>query len=191
VAQTAATADAKNKKKRNKHTEEAAQKPGKKEKIRFGRAPEETLPSAAGPTETEDAGAVTQAGGDTQTANAEQEPINPLEYSAPPEKKTRFSDRARVEKHHKKKAKAEKKDVLAPEPPTAAEVADRQTQSTPLGLAGDTSKKKKKNATTVGEKTRFSEVKRKENEEKKQEPPPVPTPIAPVAGAPAPATAPQ
>jgi len=186
AAQVSAAAEAKQKKKHDKQTEVASQKPGKKEKIRFGRAPEETLPTAAGPTQTEDAGAVTQ---DAQ--NAEQEPINPLEYSPAPLKKTRFSDRARVEKQQKKKDKTPAKDALAPEPPTAQEVADRQTQSAPLGLAGDTSKKKKKKATTVGEKTRLSDQKRKENQEKNQTPPPEPTPIAPVSGAPAPATAPK
>ncbi len=47
-------------------------KPGKKEKIRYGKAPQETLPSAA-KVNTEDAGAVQQA------ANTTPEPVNPLE----------------------------------------------------------------------------------------------------------------
>jgi hypothetical protein len=53
---------------------------------------------------------------------------------------------------------------MAPAAPDAAEVADRQTQASPLGLAGDTSKKKKKAATTTGDKTRLSGKKKKNSE---------------------------
>lgn len=172
----------KSKKKHLTKAEEASMKPGKKEKIRFGKAPQETLPKAVS-SQTEDAGAMPQ-----ETANTAPEPETSFESPAPPEKKTRLSDRARQPKHHK--AKSPKKDALAPEPPDAAEVADRQTQSAPLGLAGDTASKKKKKSTTTGEKTRLSDEKKKTSAEKEQ-PPPQPTPIAPVPGAPAPATAPQ
>ena len=46
------------KKKKDKKEEAATEKPGKKEKIRFGQAPRETLPSATTNSATEDAGAV-------------------------------------------------------------------------------------------------------------------------------------
>jgi peptidyl-prolyl cis-trans isomerase SurA len=159
-----------------KPADAASMKPGKKEKIRYGQAPTKTLPN--GPeTPTEDAGAVAQ----------NNEPVNPLEAPAAPEKKTRFSDRAKQPKEPK--AKGAKADPLAPSAPDAAEVADRQTQSAPLGLGGDTaSKKKKKNSTTTGDKTRLSD--KKQTEEQKQEAAPAPTPIPAVPGAPAPSTAP-
>ena len=52
-------------------------------------------------------------------------------------------------------------DPNAPPPPDAAEVADRQTQSAPLGLGGNTAVKKKTKATTVGQKTRLSDKNKK------------------------------
>ena len=88
-------------------------------------------------SQTEDAGAVPAGNRD-----AAAEPDNPLENAAPPEKKTRFSDRARGPKQ--KKTSAPQKDALAPAPPDAAEVADRQPQSAPLGLGGTTVSEKEK-----------------------------------------------
>ncbi len=179
LEQVSATKPEKQKKKSK--ADQASLKPGKKEKIRYGKAPQETLPNSPA-LKTEDAGAVP-----TETASAP-EPDNPLE-TAPPEKKTRLSDRARTPKGQRKKAGAKKKDALTPAPPGPADIADRQEQSAPLGLAGDTASKKKKNSTTTGEKTRLSDEKKKPAAEKQQ--PPAPTPIAPVPGAPAPADAPQ
>ncbi len=143
-------------KKRSK-ADRASMKPGKKEKIRLGRAPTKTLPSAP-QNKTEDAG-----GGVAQeTASSGQEPVNPLE-PARPTHKTRFSERAKQPRQDKRsKAKGPKPDALAPAAPDSAEVADRQTQAGPLGLAGDTSKKKKKASTTTGDKTRLSDKKKKE-----------------------------
>jgi peptidyl-prolyl cis-trans isomerase SurA len=160
-----------------KPADTASMKPGKKEKIRYGQAPTKTLPN--GPeTPTEDAGAVAQ----------NNEPVNPLEPPAAPEKKTRYSDRAKQPKEPKAKGAA-KTDPMAPAAPDAAEVADRQTQSAPLGLGGDTaSKKKKKNSTTTGDKTRLSD--KKQTDEQKPATTPAPTPIPPVPGAPAPSQAP-
>ncbi len=171
---------AKSKKKHASKTEQASMKPGKKEKIRFGKAPQETLPNAAA-AQTEDAGAVAQA-----TTSAEPEPVNPLEASNAPEKKTRFSARAKVPKA--RKVKSPPKDAMAPEAPDAAEVADRQVQSAPLGLGGNTVGKKKNESTTTGEKTRLSDRNKKAAA---PVPPPTPTPAPAVPGAPAPATAPQ
>jgi peptidyl-prolyl cis-trans isomerase SurA len=135
-------------------------KPGKKEKIRFGRAPTSTLPNAPG-TKTEDAGA-----GEQVASNAE-EPVNPLETNAKPTQKTRYTARAKAAKVAK--SKVAKTDTLAPAAPDAAEVADRQTQAAPLGLAGDTSVKKKKKATTTGDKMRMVSEKKKKKSEAKTE----------------------
>jgi peptidyl-prolyl cis-trans isomerase SurA len=142
----------------------ATLKPGKKEKIRFGQAPTKTLPSSA-PTETIDAGANANAaspadaaarnGGasDTQlAANGDAPALGDISASSAPEKKSRFSDRAKIPKE--KKSKEPKVDPFAPPPVTSQEVADRQTQSAPLGLAGDTSKTKKAKPT---EKTRLQD----------------------------------
>jgi peptidyl-prolyl cis-trans isomerase SurA len=163
------------KKKKASNTEQAAEKPGKKEKIRFGKSPTKTLPSTPA-SQTEDAGA------ETQTASAANEPANPLEAAAPPVRKTRFSERAKQSKKAKTTIQ-QQKDSMTPQAPDAAEVADRQTQSAPLGLNGDkAAKKKKKDTATTGEKTRMSERK-KPTETTPQEP----TPVPPVPGAPAPA----
>ncbi len=161
------------KKKHAKSTEPAIEKPGKKEKIRFGKAPTKTLPSTPA-SQTEDAGA------GTQTTSAANEPANPLETAEPPARKTRFSARAKQLKQAKTTAQ-QRKDAMAPQAPDAAEVADRQTQSAPLGLNGDKSSKKKKKDATAGEKTRLSD--RKKPAEAPA--PPEPTPVSPVPGAPA------
>jgi peptidyl-prolyl cis-trans isomerase SurA len=155
---------------------QAVEKPGKKEKIRFGKAPTKTLPSTPA-SQTEDAGA------GTQTASTANEPANPLENAEPPARKTRFSDRAKQPKQVKTTVQ-QRKDAMAPQGPDAAEVADRQTQSAPLGLNGDKSPKKNKKGTTTGEKTRLSDKNKKPAE---TTPPPQPTPVPPVPGAPAPA----
>jgi peptidyl-prolyl cis-trans isomerase SurA len=122
-----------------------------------------------------------------QAANTAPEPVNPLEANTRPEKKTRMSDRARLPKQPK--AKGPKVDKLAPAAPDAAEVADQQTQAAPLGLSGDTGMKKKKKATTTGEKTRLAE-KNKKPEAPVQEPAASPSAPAPPAPAPAPQTSP-
>jgi peptidyl-prolyl cis-trans isomerase SurA len=164
------------------------EKPGKKEKIRFGQAPRETLPAA--PTKTEDAGANGEAVG-TQVAsnNVPQNmqvvgPDGAVENQQVEEKqaKTRLSARAKEPKQRKSK---DKTDPFAPSPETQDELATRQEQSTPLGLNGDTSKSKKGPKPT--EKTRYSD-KAKEPEEPKPEPTPNPEgPRTPPATAPAPA----
>ena len=139
------------------------EKPGKKEKIRFGKAPTKTLPAAPSST-TEDAGAV---------APAAAEPANPLEASDRPTEKTRFSARAKQRK--KGTAKGAATDTDAPLPPDAAEVADRQAQAAPLGLSGDTAaKKKKKKTTTAGEKTRLTDKNKKPEAEQPATPAPAP-----------------
>ena len=147
-----ATAKPAKKGKKGATVEQASMKPGKKEKIRLGQAPTKTLPSAP-QSQTEDAGG----GAGPQTASSGVEPVNPLEPTAPT-KKTRFSERAKEAKLLK--AKGPVADTQAPSAPDAAEVADRQAQASPLGLSGDTSKKKK-TATTTGDKTRMADKKKK------------------------------
>ncbi len=161
-------------KRHGKSTEPAVEKPGKKEKIRFGQKPRETLPE-------EPNGTVENAGALPETASNATEPANPLEPAAP-ERKTRYSARAKEPKQPK--PTGPQPDALAPAAPDAAEVADRATQSGPLGLAGDTASKKKKTSTTEGEKTRLADRKKEPDSEKPQPPQFTPAPQEP--GAPAP-----
>ncbi|MGD0095203.1 MAG: peptidylprolyl isomerase [Terracidiphilus sp.] len=155
AAVTPATAPAKSSKKTDVSADQVSMKPGKKEKIRYGKAPTKTLPTAP-ETPTEDAGG----GAATQIAAASPEPENPLEASRKPTQKSRYSARAKVAKQQK--ASGPRTDTMAPAAPGAAEVADRQTQASPLGLGGDTTKKKKKKATTTGDKTRMADKKKSE-----------------------------
>lgn len=176
TAPAAGDASGKKSQKGSKNQEATVERPGKKEKIRYGQKPRETLPSAAtdesnGPT-IEDAGAL------PESASAGQEPANPMDAQAP-EHKTRFSDRAREHKNKSKEKPAQTEFNAAP--PTAAEVANRQMQSASLGLGGNASGKKKKKRTTKGKKERYSQQTKKPEEQA-----PVFTPAAPVIGAPAP-----
>ena len=163
-------------KKHHKVAGPAVEKPGKKEKIRFGQKPRETLPAEPNGS-VEDAGALPET-----AAAAAPEPVNPLEPVAP-STKTRFSAHAKEPKQAKPKGL--QPDALTPEAPDAAEVADRATQSGPLGLAGDTASKKKKKATTESEKTRLANRKKEADSAKKPAPQFTPAPQEP--GAPAPA----
>jgi peptidyl-prolyl cis-trans isomerase SurA len=158
-----------------KNVNATVEKPGKKEKIRFGQAPTKTLPTAPS-TATEDAGAVPTA------AAAAPEPENPLEANIKPTQKTRFSSHAKEEK--KNKVKGPQLDSDAPPPPDAAEIADRQQQAAPLGLGGDTSSKKKKKHTTTGDKTRLTD---KNKKPENATPDANATPLAPTAQPVAPA----
>ena len=137
-------------------------KPGKKEKIRFGQAPRETLPTAD--TKTEDAGANVTSDGSQVAANntpSDLRTLNPDGSVASPgsaaEKKvkTRFSARAREPKSKKNKV-----DPFAPPPVTTDELATQQQQAKPLGLNGDTSKQKKPNPAKTGPKRRMTDDKK-------------------------------
>jgi peptidyl-prolyl cis-trans isomerase SurA len=183
-------------------TKAPTQKPGKKEKIRFGQAPRETLPTAE--TKSEDAGANTSAnttGDDKQVASSntpsDLKTLNPDGSVASPDQptdrkvKTRFSARAK-----EPKAKKDKNDPFAPPPATTDELATQQQQAKPLGLNGDTSKQKKPNTAKTGPKRRMTD----EKKDKDQAQPangdngaPAAAPATPPAAAPAqtPAPAPQ
>ncbi len=145
------------------------QKPGKKEKIRFGQAPRETLP--AGETRQVDAGATppeaptaattqvaSNAGPDTTVAltNAEGNVITSSDDQKKP--KSRFSDRMKEPKQKQAEAKAaKKKQKFVPPVETPAQVAQDRQQQSALGLNGDTTKKKKPAAEKGGPKRRLSD----------------------------------
>jgi peptidyl-prolyl cis-trans isomerase SurA len=140
----------------------------KREKIRFGQAPRNSLPP--GPQETAVGGdigagatsaAVTPGGNiagaapgtaiapleGVDVASASTTDENPLAPKPVAEKKTRFSDRAKTEKVVKaqtKATKAKEKALSTPAPADSGERATQQAQAAPLGLNGDTTKKKKK-----------------------------------------------
>lgn len=144
----------------------------KREKVRFGQAPRNSLP--AGPEETAsgtDVGegatsaAVTPGGtmaasaapgmaiapleGSGQVSSSSNTDPNPLEAHPAVEGKTRYSARAKQVSAEKKTAKLKKvneKKAATPAAPTPEEKAAEQTQAAPLGLNGDTSQKKKKQA---------------------------------------------
>jgi len=142
----------------NKGTE----KPGRKEKIRFGQAPRETLPS--GPTREIDAGAggaesaqqsetasqmaANQPGNGMALTNAQGEVID-TSTGNQTKKKTRLSDMARepkVKQHEAERKKKERKEAQKFRPPaeTQQQVATDQLQQSALGLNGDSKKAAKK-----------------------------------------------
>jgi len=131
-------------------------KPGKREKIRFGQAPRETLPPAVTTEENAAAGSTTpQVAANTGAPQAVGLDEAPEQQPEVKEKKTRFSDRARLPKE--KTNKGPKIDPFAPPPETKLEAADRTQQDQALGLNGDTSKKKKVNPRKEGPKRRFGD----------------------------------
>ena len=138
----------------------------RKEKVRYGQAPRNALPP--GPEETVagiGAGAATSTAGSGNAASgaglapgvaiapnqgtteiSSTSDVNPLTPKPISEGKTRFSSRApevKAQKVEKKEAKVVEKAAATPEGPSAQEVATQKTQAAPLGLNGDTAKKKK------------------------------------------------
>jgi peptidyl-prolyl cis-trans isomerase SurA len=142
-----------------KLTKSGKPKKVKREKIRYGQAPRNSLPSA--PDVTVAAGADQGPGatssmlpgpapGAVMTSNdqtASASDVDPLAAAATPAKgKTRYSDRAPTEakaKAEKKAAKAKQKVAATPPPLTAEEKTAQQLQSAPLEPGADTGKKKK------------------------------------------------
>ena len=139
----------------------AGKKPKKirREKIRFGQAPRNSLP--ASPEETMASGADQGLGAAPSALPAPGAAIAPIEQTADvaaddeplapkaaARKKTRYSDRAPIEDKARrdaaKAAKVKEKAASAPAPMAAEEKAAQQMQSAPLGLSGDTAAKKKK-----------------------------------------------
>lgn len=150
-----------------KATNPAKPKKIRREKIRYGQAPRNSLP--AGPEETATgsdvgagaASAVTPSAGAAMASStapgmaiapsgnssSSDTGPNPLEEKAAPTGKTRYSARAKevaAEKKATKVKRVQEKIAAGPVAATPDEKASEQTQAAPLGLNGDTSKKKKK-----------------------------------------------
>lgn len=178
-----------------KKQEAAVEKPGKKEKIRYGQKPLETLPPAS--TDASPGPVIENAGATGSPVGVDEQPENPYAAPTQPQHKWRYSDLAKERKHrHKKEKKQEKKktDTFTAQPPTPGEVANREVQSSSLGMGGNATVKKKEKPTTKGEKVRYSSLRKKHQARKKQEKKQKQgtfTPAPPVSGAPAPANAPK
>jgi peptidyl-prolyl cis-trans isomerase SurA len=143
------------------------EKPGKREKIRFGQAPRETLP--AGPTRQVDAGAAapssnestqqmaTNGTPDAVMTNAAGDVINNGADTEKPAK-TRYSYRMKESKQKQAQDKAAKKKQKFVAPTfTAEETAEQKQQQAAVGLNGDTTKVKKPNPAKSGPKRRMGD----------------------------------
>jgi peptidyl-prolyl cis-trans isomerase SurA len=185
---------------------DAAFKPKKihREKIRFGQAPEQALPT--GTADTAAGGSIGapitgQAPGAALSPNeaitsittgtgADDDTADPFAAAAAAHKKVRFSTfEAQAEERNAKAklTKAEAKAETRPLPTTPTENVDEKVRAQPLGLNGDTVAKKKKPKPQKGAaKERF--------EEKPKEPKETPNTVAPTVNpnlaTPAPAPAP-
>lgn len=121
----------------------------KREKIRYGQAPRLALPASPGgapATETAAAapGTAIAPVDNANTLNAAEDPLAPV---AAPKKKTRFAAKAeevKVKKVQTQQRKVAEKIAATPQAASKQEVTEKTVQSAPLGLNGDTSKKKKK-----------------------------------------------
>ncbi|HEX4308831.1 MAG TPA: peptidylprolyl isomerase [Acidobacteriaceae bacterium] len=178
------------------------EKPGKKEKIRFGQAPRETLP--AGETKQVDAGA-SGAGGaaegqpSAQQVAANDQPPNVVTNAAgevvsgdqsEKTKKSRYSDRMKETKAKQDQDKAaKKKQKFVPPTETTAQTAqDKQDQSA-VGLNGDTTKQKKPNPAKSGPKRRLGDEDKSTHQDGTSAPAtPPPATTQPPATTPPPAT---
>jgi len=150
------------------------QKPGKKEKIRFGQAPRETLPAAdtrmvnAGAGANNSQVAANQPNGGVTLTNANGEVID---NTAPTAKKTkvRFQDQGRASKAQRAKVSKKHKKFV---PPTesSAEVAQDKRENAAYGLNGDTSNHKKAKPSKKGPKRRLSDEDKKKEQQQNAAP---------------------
>ena len=148
--------------------EKYTERPGKKEKIRFGQAPRETLP--AGNTRLVNGGAgeipqmaVNPPNGGVTLTNANGEVIN---NAGEPTKhrKVRFQNAQRKKKT--KEEKAEKKNQkFTPPPETPTQQAQDKLQDSALGLRGDTTHPKKVKPSRTGPKRRLSDEDKKKQKQ--------------------------
>jgi peptidyl-prolyl cis-trans isomerase SurA len=173
----------------------------RKEKIRYGQAPRNSLP--AGPAIAEADASAAPAGQAAGVAMAPTEAVtsistgtgaeadvaDPFAPKGGPEKKTRYSSRevqAEVDKANSKLSKAEVKATTRPIAATPTQTATEKVQAAPLGLNGDTVKKTKAKRKKGDPKERLQE---------KPKPDTTPVPVAPtvnpVLSGDAPATKPQ
>jgi peptidyl-prolyl cis-trans isomerase SurA len=149
------------------------EKPGKKEKIRFGQAPRETLP--AGDTRNVDAGS-TSVAAEGSAAGAGNEQIasntpagnavvtnaagNVINNGGDTEKtvKSRYSDRMKESKPKQAQEKAsKKKQKFVPPTETPEQLAADKQNAAAVGLNGDTTKAKKPNPAKTGPKRRLGD----------------------------------
>lgn len=157
------------------------QKHLRREKVRFGQAPRDALPAAADDTvvATDTAAAISATSStlqpqETQSADLSE---NPLAPQPAVQKKGRFSATESAVKAGKAKALTRKqidKIQATPAPAPSDEVTARKVQSAPLGLAGDTSRKKKKTKRVKG-------TSKERLQDKAPAAKPQPAPIAPTA----------
>jgi peptidyl-prolyl cis-trans isomerase SurA len=190
-ASTATTQQASN-------SDQKVQKPGKKEKIRFGQAPRESLPTSQVATAS-----VPAVGPDTTptVTTPETRYVNPDgtisgAAASAPDRKTRLSNRPPVKKVKKDKSGS---DTDTSSQPTPEELASQKVQNAPLGLADQTAAQKK--AKAKGEKTRYADKPKEPDQTPApylgkpanadtQPPAPTTSQPAPATSQPAPATGP-
>jgi peptidyl-prolyl cis-trans isomerase SurA len=138
-----------------------------REKIRYGQAPRNALPNspvqtaasspASPPIAGEAAGvamAPTESVSSITTGTGAEASADPLAPVVTSDRKTRFSDRQRENKaevDERKLAKVEVKATARPVAATPEESADEKQQAAPLGLNGDTARKKPKPRRVKGE----------------------------------------
>ena len=129
----------------------------KREKVRFGQAPQNALPAAPEDVANTAVAPVTPVattlGGVSSDAPAPVDAENPLGAPPAPKVKTRFASQAVQVKEKKVEVADAKKAEKARATPTPVSTDEKQaqdTQSAPLGLNGDTSKKPPKPAKPEG-----------------------------------------
>jgi peptidyl-prolyl cis-trans isomerase SurA len=176
------------------NSDQNVQKPGKKEKIRFGQAPRESLPSSQVATAS-----VPAVGPDTNPSvtTPETRYVNPdgtvsSTTDSAPERKSRLSNRPPVKKVKKDKSGS---DADSSSQPTPEELASQKVQNAPLGLADQTAAQKK--AKAKGDKTRLADKPKEPDQTpapylgkpaSSDTQPPATGPSAPATGQPAPDT---
>jgi peptidyl-prolyl cis-trans isomerase SurA len=176
--------------KTDRRQEGKVQKPGNREKIRFGQAPRETLPAAD--TQMVDAGA-----GQGATANQETNGTSATDANgdvadnaaAPRQQKVRFQDQKKLPKDQQWKNRAKQK-YVPPAPSTAEQVKDKR-ESQAYGLQGDTTHQKKVNPAREGPKRRLSDEDKKKNETPAGQQNPAPPGTAPSSTSGSPSSNPQ
>jgi peptidyl-prolyl cis-trans isomerase SurA len=128
------------------------QKPGKKEKIRFGQAPRESLPASS---QVAASNVPSGSNANPSVTTPETRYVNPdgtVSSTEPAvnERKTRLSNRPPV-----KKVKKDKSNADAPPPASPEDLASQKVQNAPLGLADQATNQKKPKP--KGDKTRYAD----------------------------------
>jgi peptidyl-prolyl cis-trans isomerase SurA len=119
----------------------------KREKVRFGQAPRNSLPADAQDVAAGGASPAVLAPGGAAAPGTAIAPLESETASTASDVDPRFSSREKeilAAKAAKDAAKVKEKAIETPTPVTADEKVAQQVQAAPLGLSGDTAKKKKK-----------------------------------------------